>query len=86
MSKQSDAKKTQAYRAKAIPRNCGNCCSFRCDRANANEKIMGKTGVSVYMTDVNLHCAIGGFPVKKAGVCDLFVMKSLDKVTQEIQS
>ena len=62
MSKQSEAKEQQGYVAKPVVRRCGVCVHFKFDVKK------GDYG-PIYS---KLRCGIGGFAVKKNGICDLF--------------
>lgn len=76
MSKQSETKAKQNYRPKAVPRNCGNCSQFLCDRV----QVRPPSDLSEYgwWEEKNLRCAIGGFAVKKGGACDEFTRKETE--------
>jgi len=69
MSKQSEAKLSQNYVTKAVPKTCMNCANYRSD-------LIPYTSWSgmVYQTEKNMKCVIGGFSVKKMGSCDRFEM------------
>lgn len=67
MSKQSVAKIAQNYTPKADPSYCSNCKHY------TSEKQMLETGWGLYEKEKNIHCAIGGFAIKKQGVCDQHV-------------
>jgi len=66
MSKQSDAKKRQGYSPKAAQRVCMTCCYFQSD---LEEQTNG------YMMEKNLRCGLGGFAVKKMGLCNEWVIR-----------
>lgn len=75
MSKQSEAKQRQGYDDKPTPRNCGNCTNFRSDSVH-----MGNSwNPAGYWEEKNLRCGLGGFAVKKRGICNKFDMKEQDK-------
>jgi len=68
-SKTSKAKQSQSY----VPVNlhkCGTCKHFSCDQESWDGVFGG-----VYHRDKNLRCGIGGFVVKKQGVCNLWEAK-----------
>jgi len=67
MSKQQDAKALQGYVPKAEPQTCGNCVQFRSE--------LGPPEKYGYQKEMNIHCGLGGFAVKKLGTCTQFVKK-----------
>jgi len=64
MSKQSEAKIKQNYNPKPDPQQCANCKHFKSDT-------IGTVGwdKKTYYQEKNLRCGIGGFAIKKRGVC-----------------
>lgn len=70
MSKQSDAKTSQGYVPKAVPRTCCNCAHFKMD--TVTKECFGKQ----WKQDTNLRCEIGGFAVKKMGTCCIWEEKN----------
>ena len=67
MSKQSVAKIAQNYTSKAEPAYCSNCQHYDSD------KEMFETGWGLYEKEKNIRCGIGGFAIKKQGVCGLHI-------------
>ena len=86
MSKQSEAKISQGYVAKAVPKTCCNCKQFIsalklpewCNVENEKRVLAGmkepysldKNGIESY-----LYCGLGLFAVKKMATCDKFYAK-----------
>jgi len=66
MSNQSKAKEKQGYVPKMTPKACMHCASFRLDIGYTDPETYGKS----YPKEMNLHCSIGGFAVKKMGTCN----------------
>ena len=73
MNKQSKAKESQGYVAKATPRTCQNCVNFSFDRVQTVEPTTYNP--NGWWADKNLRCKIGGFVVKKMGTCNEFKLK-----------
>lgn len=67
MSKQSEAKKSQHYREK--PNSCSNCAHY--ESKLVEKSYDGYSGLTTWAEEKSKRCAIGGFAVKKMGVCDL---------------
>lgn len=78
MSKQSEAKKSQGYVAKAVPQTCQHCANMRsrldlprwmreCNELNPQGAVYG---IEIYGAMTDLRCALGGFAVKKMGACN----------------
>jgi len=65
MSKQSEAKESQGYVAKAVPAYCMNCAHYCSDIVQRNGHFGG-----VYHDETNRRCGKGGFAVKKQGTCN----------------
>jgi len=65
MSRQSEAKTQQGYNPKPEPAHCANCAHYKSDR-------VGSEGwdKKIYYEEKNIRCGIGGFAVKKRGVCN----------------
>lgn len=63
MSKQSEAKQKQGYEPDPIIRVCSTCIHYR------NKYAPDKYGDA---EEVDSHCDIGGFTVKKMGTCNLY--------------
>ena len=72
MSKQSEAKERQGYNAKAAQRVCMTCQHFMSD----HEEQRGYDGrLNGYMMEKNIRCGLGGFAVKKMGLCNEWAVK-----------
>lgn len=70
MSKQSDAKISQNYIPKALPKTCATCKHFQFDRVQTQPPSMwNKDG---WWEDKSLRCGLGGFAVKKMATCDCY--------------
>ncbi len=69
MSKQSEAKKVQNYTPKASQAYCSNCQHYASDK----EVKMNAWSKTEWIDEKNIRCGIGGFAIKKQGVCDLHV-------------
>lgn len=72
VSKQSEAKERQGYVAKAAQRVCMTCKHFQSDleeQRGYNSKPNG------YMMEKNIRCGLGGFAVKKMGLCNEWATK-----------
>lgn len=73
MSKQSEAKASQNYRPKA--HNCGDCANLRSDMVlsqwmiDSNARGSGVYTAEKHGVEKNIRCGIGGFAVKKGGIC-----------------
>jgi len=59
MSKQSDSKEKQGYNPKAAQRTCSTCTYYQSD-IRPDE----------YNMERNIRCGLGGFAVKKMGLCN----------------
>lgn len=60
MSKQQDRKKFQQYNPKPVNKSCSNCEHFKSEFETVGYG---------YQKEINIHCGLGGFAVKKTGVC-----------------
>ena len=69
MSKQSEAKKVQNYTPKASPAYCSNCQHYASEKEIKQSTWSGDK----WEQEKNIRCGIGGFAIKKQGVCDLHV-------------
>lgn len=85
MSKQSEAKEKQNYRAKPVPQTCANCKHLMQQfyhYTDSGNRVEGKNpDDSKYARPTysdNLRCGIGTFAVKKTAACDSFGAKQLD--------
>lgn len=74
MSKQSEAKASQDYIPKA--HNCGDCANLQSNMLmpqwmiDSNKVVPGSYNLaSEYLMEKNIRCGIGGFAVKKMGIC-----------------
>lgn len=72
MSKQSEAKQAQNYMPKASPNYCSNCQFYRSDK----EVKMNNWSKTEWIDEKNMRCGIGGFAIKKQGVCDVHMRDS----------
>lgn len=63
MSRQSEAKEAQGYRAPKDSQRCEICYFFEYDRTYSS---------SMYPIDKNLRCGAGNFAVKKMSSCNKF--------------
>ena len=70
MSKQSEAKKTQAYCAKPFWPVCSNCGHFTSD----SRKVNGVFG-GTYTIEKDKRCSLGEFACKKTGSCKAHFFK-----------
>ena len=66
MSKQSEAKKQQAYVSKITPKTCSNCADFECDET---PQFNYWTKVPLKPSQKNKRCGTGGFAVASTGCC-----------------
>jgi hypothetical protein len=83
MSKQSEAKAAQDYIPKA--HNCADCASLKSDMVMPQWMIdsniqyenngYGLHFSDSYRNEKNIRCGIGGFAVKKSGICSQHVAK-----------
>lgn len=70
MSKVSEAKAAQNFRAKPVHPRCADCQHFTMDRVEERSSYM--LNASVWIRETNLRCSLGGFKVGKQSVCDRF--------------
>lgn len=78
MSAQSKAKESQGYVPKAVPSVCSNCRYFQADYVDVNEKFHKGDATSLirpFFEHRNMRCGIGGFAIKKMGVCNSWIKK-----------
>ena len=76
MSKQSEAKAAQRYTDKAYC--CSDCRNITRDMVlpawmRGDPKYDNDTARNAHLVEKNLRCGIGGFAVKKLGVCDCWI-------------
>lgn len=77
MSKQSDAKKAQAYEEKPVLKNCANCRHVSVEmrlakwKADINSVCPGRYGEH-HLEKKGARCSIGGFAVRLTAVCNEF--------------
>ena len=73
MSKQSEAKERQGYIQKANQRVCSTCLNYR-SALDYPEWLKSPKYDSVRKpenkVEVNIHCGLGGFAVKKMALCN----------------
>ena len=82
MSKQAEAKAAQGYEAKPVPRSCATCTNLKLNRRLPDWMVAAKKDwsgkpytVESHGVDKDLRCGIGGFAVKKTGVCNAYASK-----------
>lgn len=71
MSKQSEAKKSQGYDHKPVPRTCGTCLHYKC----AVEVSPGVYKGTTVHNESDKRCSLGGFAVKKTATCNNYEAK-----------
>lgn len=68
MSKQSEAKAAQVYQSKAP--TCSSCIHCK-----STTEVKAVVGPRIWHREINIHCDIGDFAVKKQGTCKKHVPK-----------
>lgn len=74
MSKQSDAKASQGYVAKPIPKTCANCKHLKMEVEEYKDWML-----RIYTKEKNIRCGIGGFAVKKTATCNLIELVEIER-------
>ena len=64
MRKIGEAKAKQGYIEKPIHAKCSNCKYFQSEEKEEEGYYM------IWTKEVNLRCGLGGFAIKKQGVCN----------------